>query len=102
MIVERMNKPLTAAERARARFNLLTTGQVAERLSVPDEGERKVITGDTVRAWCAAGWIRSVDGRLPGTGRPYYLVEWVDVVTFIENGGAAAFVKDETAIDVAS
>ncbi len=93
---------MTAAERARARYSMLTTGQVAERLSEPDEGGRKIITGDTVRAWCAAGWIRSVDGRLPGTGRPYYLMEWADVVTFIKNGGAAAFVKDENASDDAA
>jgi hypothetical protein len=94
-------KTLTPAERARARYSLLTTGQVAARLSEADETGRKIITGDTVRAWCAAGWIRCSDGRLPGTGRPYYLMEWSAVVEFIENGGAAAFVKDESASDAA-
>lgn len=76
---------LSEAERQRARFNLLTTGEVADRMSEDH------ITSDTVRSWCDAGWMRCVDGRKAGTKRPYYLMEWEWVQEFVAKGGAQAF-----------
>lgn len=85
---ERKSRILTEAERQVARYNLLTTTQVADRLS------EKNIDGDTVRAWCRAGWLKSVDGRKPGSTQPYYLIDWDWVEQFISEGGAAAHHHD--------
>jgi hypothetical protein len=74
---------LTEAEREVARYNLLTTGEVAARLSQTN------VDADTVRSWCAEGRLKSVDGRKQGATRPYYLIDWCWVEDFIEAGGAA-------------
>jgi hypothetical protein len=79
--MERTGRILTEAERPVARYTLLTTGQVAARLS--DEN----VDADTVRSWCAEGRLKSVDGRKQGATRPYYLVDWRWVEEFIEAGG---------------
>ena len=93
----KQGRVLTEAERTQARYNLLTTQQVADRLSERDPEGKKNITADTVRQWCKAGWLRCVDGRLPNAGRPYYLIDWPWVEEFVAAGGAAAFVKDDAA-----
>lgn len=80
--MKRRTTTLTAAERAEARYNLLTTGQVAERLS--DEN----IDGDTVRSWIEHPdpdrRLHAVDGRKSGATRPYWLIEWSWVEDFLE------------------
>jgi phage I-like protein len=72
---------LSEAERCEARYNLLTTGQVAARLS--DEN----IDGDTVRSWIDDGRLRAVDGRRKGARSPYWLISWDWVEEFVANGG---------------
>lgn len=73
----------TEAERVQARYNLLTTGQVAARLSEEN------VTGDTVKSWIEAGWLRAVDGRKKGANRPYFLIDWSWVETFMTERSTA-------------
>lgn len=70
------------AERQRARYNMLTTGQIAARLSEQN------IEADTVRSWIAVGWIKGIDARKPGASRPHYMATWEAVEEFISQGGA--------------
>jgi hypothetical protein len=78
---------ITEAERQTARFSLLTPAQVAERL----DG----VSADTVRHWCAGGWLRHVDIRRPGARSATYLIDAAWVEAFIAKGGARAFVSGE-------
>lgn len=86
-----MNKrtsTLSAADRASARYNLLTTGQVAERLSEEN------VDGDTVRSWCeeeeAARRLKATDGRRKDAKRPFWLIDWSDVEEFLQRRSNAA------------
>lgn len=69
----------TEAERQQARYNLLTTQQVADRLSDSN------ITGDTVRSWIEdeENGLRAVDCRKKEATRPFWLVEWAWVEDFL-------------------
>lgn len=71
-------RTLTPAEREEARYNLLTTGQVAARLS--DDN----VNAETVRSWIDAGELRAVDIRRPGAKRPTWMVDWSWVEEFLE------------------
>lgn len=73
---------LSESERQVARFNLLTTGEVAARLS------ENSIDPETVRSWIEAGWLKAVDCRKKGSSRPYWMVQWEWVEAFVEQGGA--------------
>lgn len=83
-----MTRVLTEAERELARFNLLTTGDVAARLS------DRNIDGDTVRSWITdpnpERRLRAVDCRKPGAVRPYWMIEWAWVESFLERRSNAA------------
>lgn len=68
---------LMEAERQQARYQLLTTGEVAARLSSTN------IDADTVRSWIEAGWLKAVDCRKKDATRPYWMIEWAWVETFI-------------------
>lgn len=63
-----MSRITSEADRQQARFNLLTPAEVAARLDN--------VSADTVRHWCAGGWLRHVDIRRPGARTATYLVEW--------------------------
>lgn len=71
-------RTVTEAERQHGRYNLLTTGDVAERLS--DEH----ITADTVRSWIESeNGLEAVDLRRKGATRPAWYVRWESVEEFL-------------------
>lgn len=78
----------TPAEIARARYNLLTPGQVAARLQADGAEGRERITADAVRSWIEeenpARRLRALDLRSPGSTRPRYFLEWEWVEDFLE------------------
>lgn len=77
----RVGRVLSESERQVARFNMLTTGQVAARISVEN------VDDDTVRSWIEDGRLRAVDGRRKGAKQPYWLIDWQWVEDFIARGG---------------
>lgn len=79
-----MARDMTEADRQQARFAGLSPAQVAERL----DG----VSADSVRSWCAAGWLQHVDWRRPGARTPTYSIRWEWVQEFVARGGAHAFV----------
>lgn len=95
---------MTAGERNRLRFHLLTTGAVAERLS----DDR--ITPDTVRGWIEEAdphrRLRAVDLRGKGATKPLWMIDWADVLEFLRrrsnlpaNAGAHATPNGHAADD---
>lgn len=77
----------TAAERAHARYNLLTPAQVAARLQDGGAVGKDRITADTVRSWIEETdpdrRLRALDLRSPGATRPRYFLEWAWVEDFL-------------------
>lgn len=78
----------TAAERAHARYNLLTPAMVADRLQAAGAVGKDRITADTVRSWIEETdperRLRALDLRSPGATRPRYFLEWEWVEDFLE------------------
>lgn len=83
-----VKRTASAAEIARARYNLLTPAMVAERLQADGVSGKDRITADTVRSWIEEGdptlRLRALDLRSPGATRPRYFLEWEWVEDFLE------------------
>lgn len=77
----------TAADRAYARYNLMTPAQVAARLQDGDAAGKDRITADTVRSWIEDPRpeyrLRALDLRSPGADRPRWFLEWEWVEEFL-------------------
>ena len=78
----------TEAERAHARYNLLTPKMVAERLQAEGALGKERLTADTVRSWIEDERpefrLRAVDMRSAGATRPRWFLEWEWVVECLE------------------
>ena len=93
--MENVKRTRTEAERQTVRFNGLTTGQVADRLSEEN------ITADTVLSWIDAGELLAWDARGGGAKRPRYMIEWRWVVEFLNRRAKNGPIPDPAAADAA-
>ena len=83
-------RTVTEADRQMGRYNLLTTGRVAEMLHAEGMGGEDRITADTVRSWIEddENGLRAVDLRKKGAKRPAWFIKWEWVEDFLERRSA--------------